>query len=53
MYFNDKFARYFGDGAELDDNTASVCYEYLNEEGTIDVHTAYDENGRLIGVEKQ
>ncbi len=39
MCFNGEFVRYFWDGAELGDNTSTVHYEYLNEEGTIDVHT--------------
>lgn len=39
MHFNDELVRYFWDGADLGDNTSSVRYEYLNEEGTVDVHT--------------
>lgn len=39
MYLNGELVRYFWDGAELDDNTSTVHYEYLNEEGTADVHT--------------
>ncbi|NLL77358.1 MAG: hypothetical protein GX235_08935 [Clostridiales bacterium] len=39
MYFNGEIIRYFWDGADLGDNTAAVRYEYLNDEGTVDVHT--------------
>ncbi|MCG8501669.1 MAG: M56 family metallopeptidase [Firmicutes bacterium] len=39
MRFNGEFVRYFRDGAELNSNMSSVYYEYLNEDGTVDVHT--------------
>lgn len=39
IYFDNELVRYFFDGVDLGDNTASVRYEYLNEEGTVDVHT--------------
>ncbi|MBP2147185.1 beta-lactamase regulating signal transducer with metallopeptidase domain [Methanofollis sp. W23] len=62
MCFNGEPVRYFWDGAELDDNASSVYYEYLNADGTVDVHTTRNvidngdgsENpfGELIGIER-
>ncbi len=62
MYFKNELVRYFYDGANLGDNTAAVRYEYLNEEGTVDVHTtrkaadngdgSIDPFGELTGIEE-
>ncbi|HWT73872.1 MAG TPA: M56 family metallopeptidase [Mobilitalea sp.] len=62
IHFNGELVRYFWDGADLGDNTAVVRYEYLNEEGTVDVHTTWksidngdgsiDPLGELTGIEK-
>lgn len=62
MYFQSKPVRYFYDGVDLGDNTASVRYEYLNEKGTVDVHTnrkatdngdgSFDPFGELTGIKK-
>lgn len=38
MLFNDKLVRYFWDGYNLVEGTATH-YEYLNENGVVDVHT--------------
>lgn len=62
MYFDNELVRYFWDGTKLDDNTAAVKYEYLNEQGTVDVHTirkvidngdgSMDPMGDLTGIVK-
>lgn len=62
MYFNKKLVRYFEDSIEIVNNTTSVLYEYLNEEGIIDVHTtrstkdngdgSIDPFGKLTGIKK-
>lgn len=39
MYYFKEPVRYFWDGVDLENNTASVKYEYFNENGTVDVHT--------------
>ena len=39
MYFHDTIVRYFYDGVDLDKYTSTVRYEYLNEKGSIDMHT--------------
>lgn len=60
MYFNGRPVRYFLDGVDIGDGTASV-YEFLNEDGVVDVHTlreavmnadgSADPLGRLTGIE--
>lgn len=60
MYFNGRLVRYFFDGVDVGDGTASV-YEFLNEDGVVDVHTlreaavnadgSADPLGMLTGVE--
>ncbi len=60
MYFNGRPVRYFLDGVDVGDGTASV-YEFLNEDGVVDVHTlreavmnadgSADPLGRLTGIE--
>ncbi|WP_073026604.1 hypothetical protein [Lutispora thermophila] len=62
MYFNDELVRYFWDGVESGNNASIVNYEYLNEDGVIDVHTIrkVEDNGDgsinpfgdLIGIVK-
>lgn len=62
MYFQNKLVRYFYDGVDLGDNAAAVRYEYLNEKGTVDVHTtriatdngdgSIDPFGELTGIKK-
>ncbi|MDD3621820.1 MAG: M56 family metallopeptidase [Methanofollis sp.] len=62
MCFNGDLVRYFWDGAELVDNASSVYYEYLNADGTVDVHTSrkvidngdgsVNPFGELIGIER-
>lgn len=39
MYFNGELVRYFMDGTEFENMTSFSLYEYLNEEGTVDIHT--------------
>lgn len=61
LYFDGELVRYFFDGVDLSDNTQSISCEFLNPEGTVDVHTVrevvnlegggIDPFGRLIGLE--
>lgn len=62
MYYKKELVRYFWDGIDLGNSTAAVRYEYLNKEGTVDVHTtrmstdngdgSIDPFGKLTGIEK-
>lgn len=61
MYFHDKLVRYFFDGVDIDNGTA-VVFDYLNEDGVVDVHTVRNATqnedgsinpvGNLIGIEE-
>jgi len=60
MYFNGKMVRYFYDGVDIGDGGAATVYEFLNENGVVDVYTVREatENedgsinpvGRLTGI---
>lgn len=60
MYFNGRLVRYFLDGVDIGEGMASV-YEFLNEDGVVDVHTlreavmnadgSADPLGKLTGIE--
>lgn len=62
LFFEGEKVRYFLDGAEVDEGCLSVWKEYLNEEGTVDVHTvravidngdgSYDPFGELLRIER-
>ncbi|MCI8992842.1 MAG: M56 family metallopeptidase [Eubacterium sp.] len=55
IYYKDQLVRYFWDGAEIKENNKvigwTVRYEYLNEAGTVDVHTIrkteYSKDGNM------
>ncbi|MCM1026609.1 MAG: M56 family metallopeptidase [Roseburia sp.] len=59
--FNGKTVRYFFDGYTLENGTATI-YDYVNEDGVVDVHTvrqatrnadgSIDPGGRLTGIEE-
>lgn len=61
MRFHGKLVRYFFDGADVDNGTA-VVFDFLNEDGVVDVHTvreatqnedgSINPTGRLIGIEE-
>lgn len=61
MYFHDKLVRYFFDGVDIDSGTA-VVFDFLNEDGVVDVHTVREATqnedgsinpvGKLIGIEE-
>lgn len=60
MYFHGKLVRYFFDGVDIENGTATV-YDFLNEEGVVDVHTvrqatinadgSTNPTGKLTGIE--
>lgn len=61
MYFHDKLVRYFFDGVDIDNGTA-VVFDFLNEDGVVDVHTVREATqnedgsinpvGKLTGIEE-
>ena len=61
LYFEGELVRYFYDGVDLEDGMA-VHYDFLNEKGTVDVHTTWTPNqnadgstnpfGVLTGIER-
>ncbi len=61
MYFNGKLVRYFFDGVDVDNGTA-VVFDFLNEDGVVDVHTVREATqnedgsinpiGKLVGIEE-
>lgn len=61
MYFNGKLVRYFFDGVDIDNGTATV-FDFLNEDGIVDIHTVREavQNedgsinpiGKLISIEE-
>lgn len=62
LTFENELVRYFYDGVDLGDGTAGVYCDYLNEKGTVDVHTvrepaanrdgSTDPFGKLTGIER-
>lgn len=62
LYFDGELVRYFYDGVKLSDGAESVYCDFLNEQGTVDVHTIREEItnkdgstdpfGELIGIER-
>lgn len=60
MFFNNKLVRYFWDGVAFEDDSFATRYEYLNENGVVDVHTVwgrtdiagggYDPFGELLDI---
>lgn len=62
LFFDGELVRYFYDGVELSDGAASVCCEYLNKKGTVDVYTvrepvtnqdgSMNPLGKLTGIER-
>lgn len=61
MRFHGKLVRYFFDGVDIDNGTA-VAFDFLNEDGVVDVHTVREAThnedgsinpiGRLVGIEE-
>lgn len=61
LYFDGELVRYFYDGVKLSDGEESIYCDFLNEQGTVDVHTIREANankdgsidpfGELIGLE--
>lgn len=61
MRFHGKLVRYFFDGVDIDNGTA-VAFDFLNEDGIVDVHTVREAThnedgsinpiGRLVGIEE-
>ena len=62
LYFEGEKVQYFLDGVELEEGCLSARQQYLNEEGTVDVHTvrtvidngdgSYNPFGELIRIER-
>lgn len=62
LMFEKELVRYFYDGVDFGDGTAAVRRDYLNENGTVDVHTvrepiankdgSTDPFGNLVGIER-
>lgn len=62
LTFENELVRYFYDGVSLEDGTESVYCDYLNEKGTVDIHTirktinnkdgSADPFGELMGIER-
>lgn len=62
LYFDGELVRYFYDGVDVDSSTKSVYCEFLNENGTVDIHTtrntikngdgSIDPFGPLTGIER-
>ena len=62
LYFDGELVRYFYDGVDVADGVQSVYCEFLNENGTVDIHTtretiknadgSVNPFGRLTGIER-
>lgn len=60
LYYNGELVRYFLDSYKLDSYSEVVIYEYVNEDGTIDIHTergktengdgSFDPGGALLKI---
>ncbi len=61
LFFNGKLVRGFWDGYDMENGIATI-YEYLNEDGVVDIHTvrqatqnadgSIDPGGKLAGIEE-